>query len=95
MGIGYYKAYSTYMELMGRPMLQDNPECVKKSINTIYWKAQDAIQRASGDQNQTKYIILSVAIGIVFVLSLVLFTIYFKRKGNDESETSEQLTEED
>jgi len=93
MGIDYYKAYVAYMRLTSEPLLMDNPQCVKKIVNTMYWEAIAAIDKDKED-NQIKYIILAVAIGVVFILSLALFTVYFRRKSSVESKETTEPKEE-
>jgi hypothetical protein len=95
MGIDYYKAYVAHMKLTRNPTLIDNPKCVKETINTMFWKAEAAITKYNESADQTKYIILAIATGVIFILSLTLFTIYFKGKSNRETEETIETLAED
>lgn len=90
MGEKFYRAYMNYMDMTRRNLHVDNPDCVKKVVNHEYWDSVEAL-RGNTKTSSVKYIILSVAIGVVFILSLVLFTIYYKKK----SKNRESLTEEE
>ena len=87
----FFVAYKTYMDYIGRPDYQNNPECVKDVINQLYWYS---VSHSNTEEKfQVKYLILAIAIGVVFILTLVLFTIYFKRKNKSSEDLAENTDE--
>ena len=68
-----------------------NQECVKQTINKDYWYA---VKQAEDDDESRfgLYLFLGIAIGAVFVIAILLLVIYFKRKGEDDEETTEGNT---
>jgi len=91
MGDGYYKALIAYYRLTRWHMYQDNPECVKKVINSDYWEAVDILKKEEDDDDDDNfglYLFLGVAIGAVVVIAVLLLVIYLKRGKSDEEETT-------
>ena len=80
------------MELSRGPVFQENEQCVKDTINKMYWDAMDSIKKEEGDGNTGKYLFLGIAIVVMFAVALTLFVIYFKRQREDQAETTEGLT---
>ncbi len=94
MGTAYYKAIVAHDNMTRWANFQDNPECVKKVLNSEYWNAIDSISKASDDDEDKfgLYLFLGVAIGAVVVIAILLLVIYMKKgKGDDEEGTTEGL----
>ena len=86
MGIDYYKAYVRYMDLTENYLFQKNSQCLKDVITNEYWYANDKIQESKKETGiQTKYIILSAAVAITFVLTFILFILYYLKAKPTES----------
>ena len=82
MGNQFYNAYITYMKITRGPIFVGNPDCVKGVINNLYWAATEMVKGKSDEEGgmETRYIILAVAIAVVFVTALTLFIIYYRRR---------------
>ena len=98
MGEAYHRAYLAYMEITKGGTLINNEECVKGTINKLYWTSKAIIDEIDDVKDNTlKFIFLGVTIGILFLIALFLFLLYIKRQKSAASEIERESlgTEED
>ena len=91
MPVEYFKAYIAYMNMTKGYSFQDNPECVKKMINKVYWKGIEILNDVEDVGESNVVVILCIVAG-VFVVAIVLFIMYFRTSGHKENE-EEGLTQ--
>ena len=80
MGEEYDRAYIIYMRMARNALYIDNEPCAKAVINAPYWDALERVQKNEKEVGTGKYIFLGVAIGVIFVLALVLFIRYYQKQ---------------
>jgi len=93
----FYKAIIAYREITKDATLYENPECVKKMINSDYWNAVEMLnkkKKEDNDEDSGKTQLILIIVGAVFVISLILLIIYFRRPKAGSIEKEGNLTVE-
>jgi hypothetical protein len=93
MGDSYDRAYVAYMKMAREAIYLDNEDCVKDVLNSPYWRADERIQKKDG-ASQTKYLILGIAIAVIFILALFLFIRYYHAQLALKNEGTEDFSAE-
>ncbi len=82
----YLNAVLTYTKMTKWVAIHKNDECVKKTINSEYYDAFDALNSDDDEDKFGLYLFLGIAIGAVVVIGALLLVIYLKRRKGDEGD---------
>ena len=86
--LDYAKAVRAYYIATTGAIIVENADCVKKSINRLYWDSDKMVKDAEEEEEDQfgLYLFLGIAIGAVFVIAILLLVIYFKRRKNEDDD---------
>ena len=94
LSIDYYKAYITYVKMTNWASIHENEDCVKSTINRLYWEAVKKVE-AEEDESQILFYLLIGAGAAVLLAGIVLAFLCCKMKGGDDGEGAKGFTEDD
>ena len=89
MGDDYYNAVVIYTKMTKWVAVFNNTDCVKKTLNSEYWDAFDAISIDEDEDKFGLYLFLGIAIGAVVVIGALLLVIYLKRRKSEDDEPTD------
>jgi len=92
MGNAFYRAYIAHEKINRYAKLIDNPDCVKEVLNKDYWDAEKYLTSEDDAESPIKYYILIAIAGVVLIIALALFTLWYCKKR--KTSTIDMLTNE-